>query len=105
MSNKNKLESNNYEQEGAFKKVVLGMFFGAVVGVTAGILLAPKPGKESRQDFAENAKKAAEKIKETTSTIKMNIQDNQDIIPKKMKFTYSSSKNSDEELDEELEEE
>lgn len=101
MSNKNKLEKSDNKQGSAFKKVAFGMIFGAIVGVTAGILLAPKPGKESRQDFARNAKKAAEKIKETTGTIKKNFQDNQDIIPKKMKFTYSSSKNSVEASEEE----
>lgn len=101
MANRNNLEKSDNKQGSAFKKVAFGMIFGAIVGVAAGILLAPKTGKESRQDFTKNAKKAAEKIKETTSTFKKNFQDNQDIIPKKMKFTYSSSKRSEEVLDEE----
>jgi len=38
---------------------------GAAVGVTAGILLAPKSGKETREDIARNAKKATEAVSET----------------------------------------
>jgi len=39
---------------------------GAAVGVTAGILLAPKSGKETREDIARNAKKATEAVSENT---------------------------------------
>ena len=38
-------------------KIVLGTIFGAVAGFAAGILSAPKSGKETRQDIKDAAKK------------------------------------------------
>ena len=40
---------------------VQGMVLGALVGVTAGILLAPKSGAETRADIAAAAKRMQEK--------------------------------------------
>ena len=39
-------------------KVALGALFGAVAGFVTGILVAPKSGKETRQDIKEAAGKA-----------------------------------------------
>ncbi len=99
MSNKNNLEKNNHKSENSFKKVGAGILFGVIIGVAAGILIAPKSGKESRQELERSTKKVAEKFKQATNSITKNIKNNKDIIPKKMKFTYSSSKNSEEKSD------
>ena len=41
-----------------------GVIFGALVGATAGILLAPKSGAETRADIAAAAKKYQEKAQD-----------------------------------------
>ncbi len=44
-------------------KFILGALLGAVVGGIAGVLFAPKSGKETRHDIAEGAKKVGNKAK------------------------------------------
>ena len=46
-------------------KFFLGVVLGAAVGVLAGILTAPKSGKETRQDLKEQGKKAFNETKKT----------------------------------------
>jgi len=41
-----------------------GFFIGALVGVTLGILFAPKSGKEMREDIARNTDKLLVKAKD-----------------------------------------
>ena len=41
----------------------LGLGLGMAAGVLAGLLLAPKPGKETREELLEKAKKAAGDLK------------------------------------------
>jgi len=53
----------------AVKNAAIGAGLGAAVGVTAGILLAPKSGKETREDIARNAKKATEAVSENTKKL------------------------------------
>lgn len=47
-------------------KFFLGVVLGAAVGVIAGILTAPKSGKETRQDLKEHGKKALDETKKTS---------------------------------------
>lgn len=48
-------------------KFILGAVLGVAVGAIAGVLFAPKSGKETRHDIAEGAKKASNKAKEAGS--------------------------------------
>ncbi len=41
--------------DNGFDKFVTGLLFGTVVGATVGLLLAPKPGAETRQIVRERA--------------------------------------------------
>lgn len=43
---------------------LVGLFFGAVGGVTVGLLMAPKSGKELRGDLKESAKALPERASE-----------------------------------------
>lgn len=43
-------------------KVALGAFFGAVAGLAAGLLSAPKSGKETRQDLKDAALKTKDTV-------------------------------------------
>lgn len=41
-----------------------GLFIGGLVGVVAGVLFAPKSGKETRNELGEKATNLAERMKE-----------------------------------------
>lgn len=58
------------EQKKALKNVAVGAALGATVGAVAGVLLAPKSGKETREELAVKAKEAVEKAKEKIDEIK-----------------------------------
>jgi gas vesicle protein len=45
--------------------VIIGAVAGMAVGLTAGILTAPRPGKEIRDMLSSRTSKAIEKIGET----------------------------------------
>lgn len=45
-------------------KFVLGTLLGAALGAVAGILYAPKSGKETRKDLGDKAKEIARKGKD-----------------------------------------
>lgn len=46
------------------RQVCVATFLGLLAGATAGLLLAPKSGKETREDIADFAVKSAEVVKE-----------------------------------------
>ena len=48
-------------------KFGLGLLFGAAVGTVAGILTAPKSGKETRKELKEKAEEIGKVVKEKTS--------------------------------------
>lgn len=59
----------------ARKKVLAGLAVGAVVGAAAGVLLAPKSGKETREDIANAAKQLPDKAKELAEAGKARLQE------------------------------
>lgn len=46
------------------KKVAIGTTIGVAVGAVAGVMLAPKTGKETRDDLAKNIQELPDKTKE-----------------------------------------
>lgn len=77
-------------------KFALGALLGAVVGVAAGILTAPKSGKETRAELkvkADNAKKRADKAiadaKEKGQHVYEEVRDQTDAHLKDAKTTMS----------------
>ncbi len=48
--------------------LALGVSIGCTVGAVAGVLFAPKAGKQTRDDVSRCSKDAWEKIKDNTST-------------------------------------
>lgn len=78
MSIKAFIEKKQREREMAVrkdraKKFAVGTIIGTAIGAAAGILFAPKAGKETRDDIAKGAKDAAETIKETVLETKEKI--------------------------------
>ena len=61
------------------RDVVIGLGIGATLGVAAGILLAPKSGKETREDIASGAKEVVDQVKdrveEVGKTLKRELND------------------------------
>lgn len=48
--------------------LALGVSIGCTVGAVAGVLFAPRAGKETREDVSRRSKDAWEKIKDNTSS-------------------------------------
>lgn len=60
-----------YEEEHVnMKDFVIGALVGGIVGAAAGLLLAPKPGKELRSDVAVQAVNLKDKSADLSSTAK-----------------------------------
>ncbi|KOS67609.1 hypothetical protein AEA09_02920 [Lysinibacillus contaminans] len=60
-----------YEEEHVnMKDFVIGALVGGIVGAAAGLLLAPKPGKELRSDVAVQAVNLKDKSADISSTAK-----------------------------------
>lgn len=57
------------------KNVAIGAGIGTAVGVTAGVLLAPKSGKETRDDISTTTKKTLENVKDGLNVAKEKIED------------------------------
>ncbi len=70
------------ERNKTLKNVAIGAAVGATVGAAAGVLLAPKSGKETREDLVkatreipEKAKVMVEKAKEKMDEVKEKLQE------------------------------
>lgn len=50
--------------------IAIGAITGAAIGVVAGILTAPKSGKETRGDLKSKATKATDRIQDSTRKLK-----------------------------------
>ncbi|MDY0219947.1 MAG: YtxH domain-containing protein [Desulfobacterium sp.] len=57
------------------KNLAIGAGIGTVLGVAVGILFAPKAGKETRQQIAEETGKVAKSMKENMDAVKTKIVD------------------------------
>jgi len=53
--------------------VVLAFFIGGLVGAGIGLLLAPRPGKESREKIKELAEQTREKVTQYAEEVKNKV--------------------------------
>jgi len=59
------LQKGKFEREtNVRKKVAIGTMVGVTVGAVAGVLLAPKAGKKTRDDLMKNIQELPDKAKE-----------------------------------------
>ncbi|MDU4959488.1 MAG: YtxH domain-containing protein [Sporomusaceae bacterium] len=63
------------KEKKARKKVLAGVAVGAVVGAAAGVLLAPKSGKETREELVSAAKQLPDKAKEIAELGKAKLEE------------------------------
>lgn len=61
------------EREETAKTIAIAAGVGIAAGLAAGVLLAPKSGKETRADIAQKAEKAAEMAKNAAIAVKEDL--------------------------------
>ncbi len=59
------------KDEGGFLKFVFGLFSGVVSGIVVGLLVAPKTGKEMREDLLIKSKELKDLTKDKISELKV----------------------------------
>ena len=78
--------NGTYERR-ARQNACAGLAVGLLIGAVAGILFAPKSGKETRADIYEGAKIGAEKVKETAHHVSDIAKEKIDTVKKHVKQT------------------
>lgn len=73
LENKKK-EKARREKIKAVKRVAAGTVAGIAAGAVSGVLLAPKSGKETREDLTKTAKDLGENVKTKTVEIKGTVE-------------------------------
>jgi len=73
LENKKKQKARR-EKVKAVKRVAAGAAAGIAAGAVGGVLLAPKSGKETREDIAKTAKDLGENVKTKTVEIKGTVE-------------------------------
>lgn len=56
------------------KNIAISASIGSLIGLAAGILFAPKSGKQTREQLSKNAKNAAETLKKNIAKAKEKMQ-------------------------------
>ena len=59
-----------YREEQSGASFVLGMLTGAFIGAGVALLFAPKPGSEMRQQLGEQYRGLADRVNETTQSLR-----------------------------------
>ncbi len=57
------------------KNMLIGTGIGTVIGVAAGILFAPKSGKETRQQIVDKTEKVTKSMKDNMDAVKTKVAD------------------------------
>ncbi len=68
-------DNESERRKAACRNLTAGLLIGAFVGVTAGILFAPKPGRETRKEIADKAADAVDQLRETVSELVSDLQE------------------------------
>ncbi|MDD4722779.1 MAG: YtxH domain-containing protein [Acidaminococcaceae bacterium] len=73
------------ERDETVKTVVIAAGVGIAAGLTAGVLLAPNSGKETRAAIAKKAEKAAEMAKNAAIAVKEDLLNKEEQLEKNSK--------------------
>jgi len=86
---KNLLQMVEMEHESnVHKKVALGATIGLTVGFIAGVLLAPKAGKETRNDLVKNFQELPDKAKELSGRAQEMLEEEKEKATDEYKSLY-----------------
>ncbi|HEY3308303.1 MAG TPA: YtxH domain-containing protein [Desulfuromonadaceae bacterium] len=75
------------------KKLAVMMVMGGIIGAGVALLLAPKSGRETREDIGRRVKKVKSQTEETVDDLSKNISDMVDTISQKTDDLLESGKN------------
>lgn len=103
MSLLKKIEERKKQQEMLTKKknakiATTGVALGAITGVVAGIILAPKSGKETIGELKDGSKKIKDKFERQTKDTKIKINESKTKIKNYLKDKKNLNKATEEEL-------
>ena len=73
-------------------KTLVGAAFAAILGAAAGLLFAPKPGKQLRKDLAKQAKTLQKNIQETSEGIQEKVHSTFENLGNKLESHYAELK-------------
>ena len=105
MSLKDLLPTSRWEREKKERKqVAIGATIGLTVGAVAGVLLAPKAGKETREDLAKSIQELPEKAKELSVKTQEILSEAKEKIAEETHKIMSGAKEKVAEIKDELEE-
>jgi len=68
-------DNESERRKAACRNLTTGLLIGAFVGVTAGILFAPKPGRETRKEISEKAADAVDQLREAVADFVSDLQE------------------------------
>lgn len=77
--------AEEYMANNTGSKTLMGIMFGALAGLTAGLLLAPKSGRETRDQIKATARDTKEKLRKTAAELKGKAKDSVDTAMDKAK--------------------
>lgn len=103
MSLLKKIEERKKQQEMLIKKknvkiATTGAALGAITGVFAGIILAPKSGKETIEELKDGSKKIKDKFERQAEDTKIKINESKTKIKNYLKDKKNLNKATEEEL-------
>jgi len=80
--------NNNREEKGVFLNFLAGMGLGALIGAAAALLVAPKPGSETRQDILN----ATDDLRAKANKVVHDISESSEELVKKSKELLESTR-------------
>lgn len=86
------------ERNKKVKIATLGVATGAITGILGGVLLAPKSGKETREDIKNTAKDISTNVNEKAAKTKVKLTTNVNESKRRIKEYLESKKKNDEEI-------
>ena len=103
MSLKDLLPKVKLERESEVrKKVAIGATIGLTVGAVAGVLLAPKAGKETREDILQNLNELPDKAKELSDKVQVMMGEVKDEITEETQKIVSGVKEKVSDIEDEM---
>ncbi len=67
-------DTESERQRAAYRNLATGLLIGVCVGATAGILFAPKSGRETRKEIADKTADAVDHLRETVAEYVSEVQ-------------------------------
>jgi gas vesicle protein len=80
-----------YREEGTGASFALGLFAGAVIGAGVALLFAPNTGNETRERLGQQYRGLADRVAETTESLRQQARDRGQQITSQLSDRFSSA--------------